>query len=96
MPLTREQLEIPAGKYNTIKVVLNTYIDSKATEKGEIYAWVTDDSSRVMVKLSGEASFGKFSFELMRYRPNNKMVARTDFGSESASASGRLNRIQGD
>jgi len=60
----RERVKVPAGEFDTI--VLQPVIKTKGifSEKGEAGIWLTDDASRVMVKMQAEVAFGTLTMSL--------------------------------
>jgi hypothetical protein len=64
----RERLKVPAGEFDTI--VLQPVIKTKGifSEKGEARIWLTDDASRVMVKMQAKVSFGTLTMSLTSVR----------------------------
>jgi hypothetical protein len=66
--LGRERVKVPAGEFDTI--VLQPVIKTKGifSEKGEARIWLTDDSSRVMVKMQAKVSFGTLTMSLTSVR----------------------------
>jgi hypothetical protein len=64
----REQVTVSAGTFNTI--VLQPVIKTKGilSEKGEARIWLTDDASRVMVKMQAKVSFGTLTMSLTSMR----------------------------
>jgi hypothetical protein len=66
--LGRERITVPAGTFDTI--VLQPVIKTKGifSEKGEAKIWLTDDASRVMVKMAAKVSFGTLTMSLTSVR----------------------------
>jgi hypothetical protein len=64
----RERVKVPAGEFDTI--VLQPVIKTKGifSEKGEARIWLTDDSSRVMVKMQAKVAFGTLTMSLTSVR----------------------------
>jgi len=64
----RERVKVPAGEFDTI--VLQPVIKTKGifSEKGEARIWLTDDASRVMVKMQAKVSFGTLTMSLASVR----------------------------
>jgi hypothetical protein len=64
----RERVKVPAGEFDTI--VLQPVIKTKGifSEKGEARIWLTDDASRVMVKMQAKVSFGTLTMSLTSVR----------------------------
>jgi hypothetical protein len=64
----RERISVPAGTFDTI--VLQPVIKTKGifSEKGEARIWLTDDPSRVMVKMTAKVSFGTLTMSLTSLR----------------------------
>ena len=75
----RERINVPAGTFDTI--VLQPVIKTKGifSEKGEARIWLTDDPSRVMVKMTAKVSFGTLSMSLTSMRRGAEpVIARAE------------------
>jgi hypothetical protein len=73
----KERITVPAGTFDTI--VLQPMIKTKGifSEKGEARIWLTDDASRVMVKMTAKVSFGTLSMSLTSHRRSpDQVIAR--------------------
>jgi len=70
----RERITVPAGTFETI--VLQPMIRTKGifSEKGEARIWLTDDASRVMVKMTAKVAFGTLTMSLTSARPGADRV----------------------
>jgi hypothetical protein len=70
----RERITVPAGTFDTI--VLQPMIRTKGifSEKGEARIWLTDDASRVMVKMTAKVAFGTLTMALTSARPGADRV----------------------
>ena len=70
----RERITVPAGTFETI--VLQPMIKTKGifSEKGEARIWLTDDASRVMVKMTAKVAFGTLTMSLTSARPGADRV----------------------
>ena len=73
----RERVKVPAGEFDTI--VLQPVIKTKGifSEKGEARIWLTDDASRVMVKMQAKVAFGTLTMSLtsVRHRAPEQVIA---------------------
>ena len=75
--VSRERISVPAGTFDTI--VLQPVIKTKGifSEKGEARIWLTDDPSRVMVKMTAKVSFGTLTMSLTSLRRGaDQVIAR--------------------
>jgi len=70
----RERITVPAGTFETI--VLQPMIKTKGifSEKGEARIWLTDDASRLMVKMTAKVAFGTLTMSLTSARPGADRV----------------------
>jgi hypothetical protein len=70
----RERVTVPAGTFDAI--VLQPMIRAKGifSEKGEARIWLTDDASRVMVKMTAKVAFGTLTMSLTSARPGTGQV----------------------
>ena len=66
--LRREQVEVPAGKFNAV-VVQPIFASSLFREGGHAEIWLSDDDNRIMLQMSSKVSFGSLSLYLKSYRP---------------------------
>ncbi len=79
--IKRERITVPAGTFNTI--VLQPIIKTKGmfSENGEARIWLTDDASRVMVRMTAKLAFGTLSMSLTSHRPGPEpAIARANVG----------------
>ena len=75
----RERVSVPAGTFDAI--VLQPMIKTKGifSEKGEARIWLTDDASRMMVKMTAKVSFGTLSMSLTSAQPGaQQAIARAN------------------
>jgi hypothetical protein len=72
VPKKIEKVEVKAGKFEAIKLSMKTYIGQELSQKGNLDVWIaTQHPSHPMVKVEGEAKFGKFYLELDSFRPGS-------------------------
>ena len=66
----REQIEVPAGKFNAI--VVQPVINAKGifSEGGDARIWLSDDANHIMLQLKSKLSFGSLNLYLKSYRPS--------------------------
>lgn len=76
----REKLKTAAGTFSTLKIRVPTAFGGKFEEKNPTLVWLSDDASRVVVRLSTEFAIGKAVAELKSYLPPTQPVA-ADGGS---------------
>jgi hypothetical protein len=79
--LRKEEVKVPAGKFQT--VVIQPVIKSKGifSEKGHAEMWLTDDSRRLLVQMKTDLSIGSLNLYLRGYVPGN--VAMATAGTDS-------------
>jgi Protein of unknown function (DUF3108) len=65
----RERISVPAGTYDA--VVIQPIIKAKGifSEGGHAEIWLSDDSSRVMLQMKSQLSFGSLNLYLKSHRP---------------------------
>jgi hypothetical protein len=56
--LRREQLKLPAGSFNTLKLRALFRFEGLLMTKGDAYIWITDDARRIPVQLEGRIAVG--------------------------------------
>jgi hypothetical protein len=67
--LRREQIEVPAGKFNAI--VIQPIFESKLfSEGGNAEVWLSDDDNRIMLQMKSHVRFGSLNLYLKSYRPS--------------------------
>lgn len=69
--LKKEQVEVDAGKFNTVKVILKPApgFEGLFRNKGSIWIWFTDDERRIPVKIKAEVPIlGSVNIELKKPR----------------------------
>ncbi len=65
----RETVKTRAGTFVALKVRVPTGFTGAFSERNPTYLWLSDDSSRIVVRLSTDFSFGGAVAELISYRP---------------------------
>ena len=63
--LGKETITTPAGAFATVKVKTHPLYKGVFMNKGEVYAWLTDDSRKIPVLMKGKIKVGSFVFTLM-------------------------------
>jgi hypothetical protein len=72
-PVSFEEVEVPAGKFNAVKLSLKTYIGKVAQQKGDMFMWIAvDHPSRPLVKVEGEVKVGSITLELRKFVPGER------------------------
>jgi hypothetical protein len=67
-PLSMEQITVPAGTFNTVKLQLQTFIGKELQQKGDVFAWIsTDDPNVPVVQLQGEIKIGSVYVKLHKF-----------------------------
>lgn len=62
----REQIKVPAGKFNCIVVKPILEGESIFKQKGELWIWLTDDEQKIPVKMKSKVAVGSISTELKK------------------------------
>jgi hypothetical protein len=71
-PVAMEQVTVPAGTYNTVKLKLQTYIGKDLQQKGDVWAWIaTDTPQHELVQVRGEIKIGSVWIRLSSYNPGS-------------------------
>ncbi len=65
----RETVNTRAGTFVALKVRVPTGFTGAFSERNPTYLWLSDDSARIVVRLSTDFSFGGAVAELISYRP---------------------------
>jgi hypothetical protein len=66
--LKREQIEVPAGKFNCVQVEPVLKSEGIFKSKGRILVWLTDDAKRIPVKVTSKVPIGSISVSLTDLR----------------------------
>ncbi len=62
--LGKETITTPAGSFATLKVRTHPLYKGVFMNKGEVYAWLTDDPRKIPVLMKGKIKVGSFVFTL--------------------------------
>jgi hypothetical protein len=65
--LAREEVEVGAGRFMTIKVQPKLKFEGIFRRKGSLYVWMTDDENHIPVLMKSKVSVGSIVAELVRY-----------------------------
>jgi len=73
--LRRERVKVPAGTFDA--VVIQPIIKAKGifSENGRAEMWLSDDSSRIMLQMKSQLSFGSLNLYLRSHRPGTSNTA---------------------
>jgi hypothetical protein len=74
--LKRERLQTQFGEVNAIKVRPELPFKTVQDQKGEFYAWFTDDQRRLPVRLKGGVVLGSIVGELVEWQVDDKPIFR--------------------
>jgi len=66
--LKREQIEVPAGKFNSIVVQPIIKTPGIFSEHGEAHVWLSDDSTRIVLQMKSKLSIGSLDLYLKSFR----------------------------
>jgi hypothetical protein len=68
-PVAHEVVEVPAGRFETVKLKLQTYLGQELQQKGDIYMWIAiDREERQMVQMQGEIKIGSIWIRLKTFK----------------------------
>ena len=68
--LAREEIEVPAGVFSTIKLRLHTYLGDALQQKGDLQVWIAvDRPERPMVQVDAEVRIGSLQLKLIHFQP---------------------------
>jgi hypothetical protein len=62
---SREQLNVPAGKFETLRVKVEP-IAGAMKGKGTLWVWFTDDARHALVQMKSKLGFATFTFQLQK------------------------------
>ncbi|UCF31675.1 MAG: DUF3108 domain-containing protein [bacterium] len=65
--LAREEVEVAAGRFMTIKVQPKLKFEGIFRRKGELFVWMTDDERHIPVLMRSKVSVGSINAELVQY-----------------------------
>lgn len=69
LPLKHEQLDAPIGKFETVKLEIQTYWNEERFDQGNGYAWIARQPPFLIIKVEGRVKLGYFALELVGYTP---------------------------
>ncbi len=73
--LEREAVDVPAGKFQTVKLKARTQLEGKFSTKRDTFLWLSDDPRHVLVKASADFVVGSIVAKLKTYRPGTEVAA---------------------
>jgi hypothetical protein len=74
--LGREEVETPAGRFQTVKVQIRTTEAGKFSTKRASFVWFSDDARHVIVKMAADLALGRIVATLRSYRPGTQIAVR--------------------
>ncbi len=72
--LEREPLEVPAGKFDTVKVRVHTEFEGKFKTNRDSILWLSDDARHVLVQASADFAVGSLVARLASYVPGGALA----------------------
>jgi len=69
--LGRQQVEVPAGKFNCIVIEPLAKAGGLIKSEGKLYLWLTDDDRKMPVKVSSKISIGSIDSDLIEFKGLN-------------------------
>lgn len=82
--LRRERVEVPAGKFDAIVVRPVIKTSGVFRENGRAEAWLADDSTRMLLKLSAHIAFGSLTVSLRHFTHVAPVTSPADGDSATA------------
>ena len=67
-PTAVEDVTVPAGRFKTTKLKLQTYLGKQLQQKGEVNVWVANAPPRQIVQVQGEIKIGSVYMRLSKYQ----------------------------
>ncbi len=74
--LEREAVDVPAGKFQTVKLKARTQLEGKFSTRRDTFLWLSDDPRHVLVKASADFVVGSIVAKLKTYRPGAQVAQR--------------------
>lgn len=69
-PIAKEIVEVPAGKFEAVKLKLQTYIGKELQQKGDVYCWIaTNVPERPIVAIQADIKIGSVWLKLNKFTP---------------------------
>lgn len=74
--LGRETLEVPAGRFDAVRVRVRTAFEGQFKTRRDSLLWFSDDPRRVLVQASADFVLGSLVARLERYQPGGEVARR--------------------
>jgi len=74
--LGRETVEVPAGRFEAVKVRIRTAFEGQFKTRRDSELWFSDDPRRVLVQASADFAIGSLVARLESYRPGGEVAQR--------------------
>lgn len=74
--LGREAVEVPAGRFEAVKVRIRTAFEGQFKTRSDSVLWFSDDARRVLVQASADFVIGSLVARLESYRPGGEVAQR--------------------
>lgn len=71
--LGTEDVTVPAGKFRALKYKMNPRITGQLEPKGDVFVWVKDDPSRILLMFKAKIKIGSLTGELKEYKEGTPM-----------------------
>jgi hypothetical protein len=72
--LAREEVEVGAGRFMTVKVQPKLKFEGIFRRKGSLFVWMTDDEHHIPVLMKSQVSVGSIVAELVRYSIDGEVM----------------------
>jgi hypothetical protein len=73
--LGREDLEVPAGRFPTVQVRIQTSFEGKFRTNRDSIMWLSDDARHLLVQASADFAVGSLVAKLTAYSPGAELAA---------------------
>lgn len=73
--VAREQVKTPAGRFDALRLKVQTEIEGKFSSKRPLTMWVKDDPTHVLLKVEADFAVGSMVVSLKRYTPGAALTA---------------------
>lgn len=72
----REAVEVPAGRFDAVKVRIGTAFEGQFRTNRDSQLWFSDDARHVLVQASADFVLGSLTARLVRYTPGGEVAQR--------------------
>jgi len=68
-PVSSESISVEAGKFNTLKLRLKTFLGDELQQRGDVHVWIAHEHpQQPIVKIQGEIRIGSVTMSLVEFK----------------------------